>query len=53
MLYEVITSRILVYYIVADADLYFDFVLCQDIDGYKYPVTNIGSKTFMASYNFV
>ncbi len=41
-------SRILVYYIVADADLYFDFVLCQDIDGYKYPVTNIGSKTFMA-----
>lgn len=41
-------SRIAVYYIIASTDLYFDFVLCQDADGYKYPVTNIGSNTFMA-----
>lgn len=41
-------SRISVYYIVASTDLYFNFVLCQDADGYKYPVTTIGLKTFMA-----
>lgn len=41
-------SRVSVYYINANTDLYFDFVLCQDADAYKYPVTTIGSVTYMA-----
>ncbi len=41
-------SRICVYYITADTNLHFDFVLCQDPNGYKYTVTTIGSVTWMA-----
>lgn len=41
-------SRIYVYYVSNDLILNFDFVLCQDADGYKYPVTTINSITYMA-----
>lgn len=41
-------SRISVYYINADTNLPFDFVLCQDANAYKYTVTTIGSVTWMA-----